>query len=76
MNPEILTKQNFTTKEAAAYLEHLGTPFATGTLEVWRSQGKGPMYIKVKDRVFYPRKGLDAFSMGEVIHTVDSARIL
>jgi len=37
-----------TTKQAAKFLK-----LAPGTLEVWRSQGKGPRYHKAGGRVLY-----------------------
>ena len=60
------------TKEASAYLRELGTPFSPGTLEVWRSQGRGPRYIKLQRKVFYDPADLDAFSIGQTVETTES----
>jgi hypothetical protein len=60
------------TTEAAEYLKAIGTPFSPGTLEVWRTQGRGPRYRKVCRRVVYMPDDLDRFSMGQVVDTIDS----
>ena len=60
------------TKQAANYLKEIGTPFSAGTLEVWRSQGRGPRYRKVCRRVVYMPEDLDRFASGQVVETVDS----
>ena len=60
------------TKEAAAFLNELGTPFTPGTLEVWRSMGRGPRYRKVCRRVVYMPEDLQRFSAGQVVETTDS----
>lgn len=60
------------TKEAASYLKELGTPFSAGTLEVWRSQGRGPRYRKIFSRVVYMPADLDRFASGHLVETIDS----
>ena len=60
------------TREAAVYLELIGTPFTAGTLEVWRSEGRGPRYRKVGRRVFYAADDLDRFAAGQVVETIHS----
>lgn len=45
-----------TEKEAAAY-----TGFAVRTLQAWRFQCRGPVYLKVGRSVRYCMKDLDAF---------------
>lgn len=60
------------TQEAAIYLKEIGTPFTAGTLEVWRSIGRGPRYRKVCRRVVYTPGDLDRFSEGQVVETIDS----
>ena len=60
------------TIEAAEFLEQLGTPFTPGTLEVWRSMGRGPRYRKVLRRVVYSPEDLEQFAKGQVVETVDS----
>jgi len=32
-----------------------------GSLAVWRSEKTGPPYVKVGQRILYPRKALDAW---------------
>jgi predicted DNA-binding transcriptional regulator AlpA len=44
------------TKEAAARLG-----LSPITLEGWRVQGKGPRYLKIGRRVFYPENEIKAF---------------
>ena len=60
------------TKQASTYLEEIGTPFSAGTLEVWRSQGRGPRYRKVGRRIFYMPDDLKKFAFGQVVETIDS----
>lgn len=64
-------QKNLTTVEAAAYLG-----LSPGTLEVWRSLGKGPRYRKFGRRVLYEIKDLDAYSASRVVETRDTAAIL
>jgi hypothetical protein len=59
------------TVEAAQYLG-----VKRGTLEVWRSLGKGPRYIKLGTRVVYEIHDLDAFAASHVVETCDTAAIL
>lgn len=66
------TKTKFNTKEAAAYLKDIGTPFTHGTMEVWRSQGRGPEFVRVSNRIFYTKQALDRFSNGQAVQTIDS----
>ena len=64
---------SFNTQQAAIYLnEKFGIPITRGTLEVWRSQGRGPRYCKVARWVTYLPKDLDQFAAGKVINTIDS----
>ena len=70
--PEESTQQNFNTQQASDYLGSLGVPFTPGTMEVWRSQGKGPEFKRVLRRIFYLKSSLDRFAAGEVVHTTDS----
>ncbi len=55
------------TREAAAYLN-----LSPGTLEVWRSQGRGPMYAKLGRRVVYDRVDLEAFVASRKTFTTDA----
>jgi len=67
-----MCKQNLSTKEAAKYLEEIGTPFTAKTMEVWRCRKTGPVYKKIGHKVFYRPKDLDAFAEGETILTTDA----
>ena len=58
--------QNLNTKQAAEYLKEKGTPFTCKTLEVWRSQGRGPEYKKIEGKIFYEKLALDRFSQGRI----------
>ena len=60
------------TQQAAEYLKRHGIPVTPGTLEVWRSHGKGPRYRKVARWVVYTPPDLDLFACGRIIETVDS----
>lgn len=60
------------TKEAAKFLERLGTPFTPGTLEVWRCHGRGPRFIRVRRKVFYSKEDLEKFARGQIVETTDS----
>lgn len=46
-------------KNTAQAGEHLKTE--KKTLENWRSQGRGPAFVKIGSRVFYRVRDLDAF---------------
>lgn len=59
------------TSEAAAYLG-----LSRGTLEGWRSLGKGPRYRKFGRRVLYELKDLDDYSASRIVETRDTAEIL
>ena len=60
------------TRQAAEYLKGHGIPVTPGTLEVWRSHGKGPRYRKVARWVIYTPPDLDKFAYGRVVETTDS----
>jgi hypothetical protein len=42
----------------------------TGTLRNWRSEGTGPTYIKIGQRVLYPVADVEAFEAGSKVETV------
>ena len=64
-------QRRLNTFDAAAYLG-----VKRGTMEVWRSLGKGPRYIKLGTRVVYEIADLDAFAASRIVETVDTAPIL
>lgn len=52
-----MEKAIYKTKEAAEYLG-----VTTNTLEVWRCQGKGPVFLKYETKaVRYRKEDLDSF---------------
>lgn len=46
-----------TTQEAADFLR-----LKKNTLEVWRVQGRGPIYLKLGSRVLYEQEALETFA--------------
>ena len=55
------------TPEAASYLG-----LRPGTLEVWRSLGRGPRYRKFGRRVMYATFDLDSYAATHIIETCDT----
>jgi hypothetical protein len=43
-----------------------------GTLEVWRSLGRGPRFKKIGRLVFYDVIDLEAFANAHTVETIDS----
>ncbi len=64
--------KKYNTDGAVKFLHEEGTPFTKGTLQVWRSQKKGPEFIKIGSKVFYSEEALRRLAAGTVIKTVDS----
>ena len=65
--------KNFNTREAASYLKEChSVPVTPGTMEVWRTLGRGPRYRKVARWVIYARTDLDRFATGQIVETTDS----
>ena len=64
-------RRRLNTPDAAEYLG-----VKRGTMEVWRSLGKGPRYVKLGTRVVYEIEDLDAFAASRVVETCDTAAIL
>ncbi len=60
------------TKQAADYLAEIGAKATPGTLEVWRSQGRGPRFFKIGRMVRYDPRDLWRFAQGRPVETVDS----
>jgi hypothetical protein len=46
-----------------------------GTLEVWRSRGRGPRYKRVGRRVFYDLSDLENFANAHTVETIDSIEL-
>ena len=61
------TKRLKNTVEAAEYLG-----LSPGTLEVWRSLGRGPRYRKFGRRVMYDIADLDRYAATHIVETCDS----
>lgn len=60
-------RNRLNTEEAAEYLG-----LRPGTLEVWRSLGKGPRYVKLGTRVLYDADDLDTFADSRIVETTDT----
>ena len=56
----MLPNGNMDAKNAAKY-----SGYAKQTLAQWRSQKRGPPYVKVNGKIFYPKLGMDSFLAGE-----------
>ena len=58
------------TEQAASYLSKLGTPFSKASLQIWRTQNKGPAFIRVGGKkVFYDPADLRRFATGQSVAT-------
>ena len=62
--PVLQEDELFRSPRAAAYLT-----LAKQTLDVWRTQGRGPKYLKVGRAVCYRRSDLDAWLNDQVRHS-------
>ena len=61
------------TKEASEYLKkRWGIKRTPGTLEVLRSRGRGPGFIRVGRNVLYTESLLDAYGTGVPVKTLQS----
>ena len=60
-----------TTKQAADYLTENGFPVRPKSLEVWRCQARGPIYVKIGRRVYYRPEHLDKFLEGIPVKVID-----
>ena len=63
-----MSNRKLSTNEAAAFLG-----IRPNTLEVWRTQKRGPKYSKIGSRVLYDISDLEAYFASRSIHTIDSA---
>ena len=65
--------KKFNTEESASYLKKRhNIPVTKGTMEVWRTYGRGPRYRKVARWVVYDQADLDRFAAGQIVETRDS----
>lgn len=55
-------KELFTPREAVADLEERGVKTTEGTLAKWRSEGGGPKFHKVGNRVLYSAPSLQEYA--------------
>lgn len=63
------------TLQAATYLTNiLGIPTAKSSLEVYRSQGRGPKYKRVGTRIYYEFEWLDEWARGIPVMVIDPNR--
>jgi len=65
-----MSNQRVDTLKAAGFLG-----LKKGTLEVWRSLGKGPRYKKIGRKVFYDVFDLETFANAHTVETIDSISI-
>ena len=63
------SKARVNTREAADILR-----LSPRTLEIWRSRGRGPRYLKFSGKVFYNISDLEEFVNSSIVETVDSYR--
>ncbi|MCQ2363541.1 MAG: helix-turn-helix domain-containing protein [Acidaminococcaceae bacterium] len=61
------TRKKLNTLDAAEYLG-----IQPNTLEVWRSQGKGPRYAKLGRRVMYDLNDLENWFSAQCVETIDT----
>jgi len=59
------------TKSASAYL---GGVVAANTLRRWRSEGKGPKYVKLNHRIGYRPEDLDTWIEEKTVTTQESTQ--
>ncbi|BBD08421.1 helix-turn-helix domain-containing protein [Desulfovibrio ferrophilus] len=64
-------RQAFTTREVAKLYG-----VSRRTLELWRSEGRGPRYTRHGKQVLYPRAALDNFFVKQAVLTVDDDGLL
>lgn len=68
-------KKRRNTKEASRYLkEKWGINRTPGTLEVLRSRGRGPGFIRVGRNILYTEPELDGYGSGVPVRTIQSVR--
>ncbi len=67
---QAFTSPKLNTPEAAKYLG-----LRPGTLEIWRSLGKGPRYLKIGRRVVYELADIDAYAKAHAVETSESAKM-
>ena len=67
--------KKYNTRAASKYLEDLGISATPGTLEVWRCKGRGPGFVKILGRIYYPQENLDNFATGTPVKTIDSMEL-
>jgi hypothetical protein len=65
-----MESQRVDTIEAASWLG-----LKPGTLEVWRSLGRGPRFLKIGRKVFYKIEDLELFANAHVVETIDSREL-
>lgn len=66
------TDHRFTTRQAVDYLKKIGFPASKPTLERYRAQGTGPVFLRIAKRIFYPQSALDEFANGTLVFPTHS----
>jgi hypothetical protein len=57
---------------AAEVVQRWGGAVTTGTLANWRSQGKGPPFVKLGSKVRYPIAPLEAWEAANMVAANDN----
>ena len=60
--------RNLTTSEATEFLKSIGIHVSATTLNIMRSQKRGPRYRKVLNRVYYNPSDLELFAQGVTVN--------
>jgi hypothetical protein len=47
--------------------------FRVKTLQAWRQLRRGPRFVRIGRRVFYPRAEIDAYLANRMVETTDGA---
>ena len=47
--------------------------FRVKTLQAWRQLKRGPRFVRIGRRVFYPRTEIDAYLANHMVETTDGA---
>jgi len=70
VNPDAVT-----TQQAADYLtKEKNIPTAKSSMEVYRCQGRGPIFKKIGSRVFYCLSWLDEYASGIEVKIYDPSK--
>ncbi len=63
-------ERRYDTKEASEYLAQRGVKYTPGSMAVMRCKKKGPAYVTIMGKPYYPQSALDAFAAGIPVLTI------